>query len=94
MKAVLWADTAQLLVMISGLLAVAIRGCMEVGGLTEVWRIAEEGGRINFNRLSSTAITKVCGLQLQFHRQFIIKLIYRIPSAFNNNTVSLCTKWS
>ena len=34
-KAVLWADTVQLLIMISGLLAVAIRGCMEVGGIAE-----------------------------------------------------------
>ena len=50
MKAVLWADTAQILVMVAGLLAVIIRGCMTVGGVAEVWRIAEEGGRINFNK--------------------------------------------
>ena len=47
--------------MVSGLLAVGIRGSMEVGGLGQLWRIAEDGGRINFiNRLGSTAITNMC----------------------------------
>ena len=48
MKAVLWADTAQTVVMLAGLLAVLARGLFLVGGLDEMWRIAEEDSRFNF----------------------------------------------
>ncbi len=47
MKAVLWADMAQTIVMVAGLVAVLVRGCMLVGGLGEVWRIANEDDRFN-----------------------------------------------
>ena len=47
MKAVLWVDTVQSLVMVAGLLSVMIGGIWKVGGVREVWRIADEGGRIN-----------------------------------------------
>ncbi|KAI0234204.1 Sodium-coupled monocarboxylate transporter 1 [Lamellibrachia satsuma] len=48
MKAVLWADAVQSVVMVLGLLMVIIVGIWKVGGIQEVWRIADEGGRINF----------------------------------------------
>ncbi|XP_071487040.1 sodium-coupled monocarboxylate transporter 1-like [Diadema antillarum] len=48
MKAVLWTDAFQTFVMAAGVIAVIIVGCIEVGGLDEVWRIASEGGRIVF----------------------------------------------
>ncbi|KAK2185126.1 hypothetical protein NP493_246g03057 [Ridgeia piscesae] len=47
MKAVLWVDTVQSLIMVAGLLSVMIGGIWKVGGIREVWRIADEGGRIN-----------------------------------------------
>ncbi|ELT90273.1 hypothetical protein CAPTEDRAFT_177302 [Capitella teleta] len=49
MKAVLWADTAQMVIMLGGILAVIIQGTISVGGMGKVWQIAEDGGRINFN---------------------------------------------
>ncbi|XP_077990326.1 sodium-coupled monocarboxylate transporter 1-like [Glandiceps talaboti] len=49
MKAVLWADTFQLLVMISGFLAVIIQASIEVGGWGKVMEICKEGGRIEFD---------------------------------------------
>ncbi|ELU18422.1 hypothetical protein CAPTEDRAFT_136710, partial [Capitella teleta] len=49
MKAVLWADTLQFFLMIAGILAVLIQGIIVKGGIVNVWRIAEKGGRISFN---------------------------------------------
>ncbi|KAL5020353.1 hypothetical protein ScPMuIL_003245 [Solemya velum] len=48
MKAVVWTDVFQSLVMISGLLAIVIQGAIKVGGLGEVWRINDDWGRIHF----------------------------------------------
>lgn len=48
MKAVLWADTVQMLIMVAGQLAVVIQGSIKMGGMGNIMRIAEEGGRLNF----------------------------------------------
>ncbi|XP_071093128.1 sodium-coupled monocarboxylate transporter 1-like isoform X1 [Haliotis cracherodii] len=48
LKAVVWTDLFQSLVIVSGLLAVVIQGTMLVGGVGEVWRINNAWGRINF----------------------------------------------
>ncbi|GFS54763.1 putative sodium-dependent multivitamin transporter, partial [Nephila pilipes] len=47
-KAVLWTDLFQALLMFSAIFAVTIKGTMDVGGLSEVLRIAKEGERIQF----------------------------------------------
>nr|XP_054759803.1 sodium-coupled monocarboxylate transporter 2-like [Lytechinus pictus] len=47
-KAVLWTDAFQTLVMAGGIVAIIIAGSMEVGGFNKVWAIADEGERINF----------------------------------------------
>ncbi len=46
MKAVLWADTLQTCIMIAGLLALLIRGSAKLGGIEEVFRRADEHGRL------------------------------------------------
>ncbi|XP_067653795.1 sodium-coupled monocarboxylate transporter 1-like [Haliotis asinina] len=48
MKAVVWTDMFQSVVMFAGLLAIVIQGSIVVGGMEEVWRINEEWGRITF----------------------------------------------
>ncbi|XP_053324447.1 sodium/iodide cotransporter [Spea bombifrons] len=48
MKAVIWTDVFQVLVMLSGFFAVAIRGTMLAGGVSEVLDIARNYSRINF----------------------------------------------
>ena len=50
MKAVLWADTLQMIIMVGGLIAVLVQGCIKAGGVSKVWEIAEKGGRINFGK--------------------------------------------
>lgn len=67
MKAVIWTDVFQVLVMISGFFAIAIRGAMLVGGPSVVLEIASNHSRINFGdfdpdpRRRYTFWTFVCG---------------------------------
>ncbi|XP_063771043.1 sodium-dependent multivitamin transporter isoform X2 [Pseudophryne corroboree] len=52
LKAVIWTDVIQTMVMFAGQLAVIIVGTMKVGGMGEVWRVAQENNKIsgiNFN---------------------------------------------
>ncbi|XP_052212081.1 sodium-coupled monocarboxylate transporter 2-like [Dreissena polymorpha] len=46
MKAVLWADTVQMVIVFSGLITLVAVGSNLLGGMGEVWRIANSHGRI------------------------------------------------
>lgn len=46
MKAVLWVDTLQAIVVLAGTLALLIRGSTKLGGIEEVFRRAGEHGRL------------------------------------------------
>ncbi|CAH1790095.1 unnamed protein product [Owenia fusiformis] len=48
MKAVVWTDVFQFVVMIGGLLAIVIKGTIEVGGIERVWEINQQSDRIEF----------------------------------------------
>ncbi|XP_062612874.1 sodium-coupled monocarboxylate transporter 1-like [Saccostrea cucullata] len=48
MKAVIWTDVFQSVIMVAGLLAVVIQGTISVGGIDTVWRINDEWQRIEF----------------------------------------------
>eukprot|EP00057_Strongylocentrotus_purpuratus_P026355 XP_011680829.1 PREDICTED: sodium-coupled monocarboxylate transporter 2-like [Strongylocentrotus purpuratus] len=50
MRAVLWTDTLQAIIILLGVAAVVIKGTIDVGGLGEVFRIGREGGRIKIDR--------------------------------------------
>ncbi|XP_062855073.1 sodium-coupled monocarboxylate transporter 2 [Trichomycterus rosablanca] len=47
LKAVVWSDTFQMVVMVGGFLTVLIQGTEKSGGISEVWKTAEEGQRLN-----------------------------------------------
>ncbi|XP_061435059.1 sodium-coupled monocarboxylate transporter 2-like [Lethenteron reissneri] len=47
LKAVVWSDVFQMVVMVGGFLMVIIQGSLVSGGLDGVWRVAEEGGRMH-----------------------------------------------
>ncbi|KAL7884477.1 hypothetical protein AOLI_G00072470 [Acnodon oligacanthus] len=49
MKAVVWTDVFQVVVMLSGFIAIFTHGTLLVGGVSEVLHIATNGTRINFN---------------------------------------------
>lgn len=48
MKAVVWTDTFQVIIMFAAMLVVILKGAHDVGGHGEVWNIASRGGRIEF----------------------------------------------
>jgi len=48
LKAVVWTDVFQSVIMLAGLVTVAIVGSMEVGGVKKVWEINQNYTRINF----------------------------------------------
>ncbi|XP_038077160.1 sodium-coupled monocarboxylate transporter 2-like [Patiria miniata] len=47
-KAVLWTDSLQMILMLAAVIAIIIKGSMELDGFGNVWRIASEGQRTNF----------------------------------------------
>uniref|UniRef100_A0A3P9LD80 Solute carrier family 5 member 5 n=1 Tax=Oryzias latipes TaxID=8090 RepID=A0A3P9LD80_ORYLA len=49
MRAVIWTDVFQVMVMLLGFVAIYIRGTILVGGPAQVLEIANNGSRINFN---------------------------------------------
>lgn len=51
LKAVVWTDTIQTLVMFAALIAVIIMGTISVGGIDEVWARSDQGGRLDFFNL-------------------------------------------
>ncbi|XP_066403793.1 sodium-dependent multivitamin transporter isoform X2 [Molothrus aeneus] len=46
LKAVIWTDVFQTLVMLAGQVAVIVVGAWRVGGMARVWRVAEQQGKI------------------------------------------------
>ncbi|GBN39922.1 Sodium-coupled monocarboxylate transporter 2 [Araneus ventricosus] len=52
MKAVLWADVFQAVLMFVCLFAVIVQGCLLLGGIGNVFEIADEGGRLFFPKFS------------------------------------------
>lgn len=51
MKAVIWTDLFQGVVMLGGLLAIVVLGIYEVGGVRRVLSLSKEGGRLIFHKL-------------------------------------------
>ena len=47
MKAVLWTNAFQMVVLFGCLMTLIVKGSIDAGGLNTVWRTADEGGRLN-----------------------------------------------
>ncbi|XP_059145998.1 sodium-coupled monocarboxylate transporter 1-like isoform X2 [Physella acuta] len=58
MKAVIWTDVFQSIIMIAGILAIVIQGTLKVGGMSRVWEINEEWGRIKFFNFDPNPMTR------------------------------------
>lgn len=48
LKAVVWTDTIQTVIMFGALTITVVIGTARVGGVLEVWKRSSEGGRIEF----------------------------------------------
>ena len=47
LRAVVYTDTFQAVVIFTGVLALIVKGVIDVGGPGEVWRRSQEGGRLD-----------------------------------------------
>ncbi|KAG0729411.1 Sodium-coupled monocarboxylate transporter 1 [Chionoecetes opilio] len=56
-KAVVYTDVLQTLLMFGGVLVVVVLCCIEFGGVGEVWAIAERGGRIEFFNMDTNPMS-------------------------------------
>ena len=52
LKAVVWTDTLQILLMFAGFLSIIVDGALNFGGFSEIIRRADEGGRLIWNDFS------------------------------------------
>lgn len=50
LKAVMWTDTFQMIIIIAGFLAVLIQGTTETGGFNYIWETARAGGKLDLNK--------------------------------------------
>ena len=53
MRAVVWTDAIQMIILVVGLIVVAVLGSKQVGGGDKVWQIAKDTGRVNFDKYGS-----------------------------------------
>ncbi|XP_059173612.1 sodium-coupled monocarboxylate transporter 1-like [Physella acuta] len=58
MKAVIWTDVFQSVIMLAGILAIVIQGTLKVGGMSRVWEINEAWDRIKFFNLDPNPLTR------------------------------------
>ncbi|KAL3859669.1 hypothetical protein ACJMK2_009877 [Sinanodonta woodiana] len=58
LKAVMWTDSFQMIIIIAGFLAVAIQGTTEVGGFDVVWERALNGKKLNLNNFDLNPLTR------------------------------------
>lgn len=79
MKAVIWTDVFQIVVMLSGFIAVFIQGTILAGGPARVLEIANNGSRINFNEYEQYEMFRNL-LNTQVNEMFIY---YSIAHSFS-----------
>ena len=48
MKAVMWTDSFQIILMFAGLIAVLIQGSVDQKGFGQIWKYMEQGERVEF----------------------------------------------
>lgn len=57
LKAVVWSDAFQMVVMVAGFLTVLVQGTHKSGGITAVWETAKTGQRLNVFESVSNNLT-------------------------------------
>ncbi|XP_069959862.1 sodium-coupled monocarboxylate transporter 1-like isoform X2 [Cherax quadricarinatus] len=57
-KAVVYADVVQTLLMFAGVLVVSVICCQQLGGFANVWTIADQGGRLEFFNMDPSVFVR------------------------------------
>ncbi|XP_022318074.2 sodium-coupled monocarboxylate transporter 1-like [Crassostrea virginica] len=81
MKAVLFTDSFQVGMMFAGLIAILIQGNVELGGFSEAWKKAEEGGRVEFDDFSPDPKVRHSAWSLVIGGTFTWVAIYGVNQA-------------
>ncbi|XP_063964575.1 sodium-coupled monocarboxylate transporter 1-like isoform X1 [Lytechinus pictus] len=91
-KAIVWTDTMQSVIMIAGVVAVIVKGTFDIGSIDEVWRRGVEGERIRFLELNPdptiiySVWTVLIGLSVGHARLGITQIMaQRLISCGNRN---------
>ncbi|KAG8229119.1 hypothetical protein J437_LFUL009588 [Ladona fulva] len=99
LKAVVWADALQTIMMFGGMLVVIFIGTVSVGGVTEVWERNEKGGRLEFFNLDpdptirhtfwNTAIASIFAWTTHFSvNQAMVQRFLAMPTIRKANIVA------
>ncbi|XP_067672713.1 sodium-coupled monocarboxylate transporter 1-like [Haliotis asinina] len=81
MKAVVWTDSFQAVVIIAGLLAVLIQGSINMGGFGNAWEIAANRSRINFHDFDPDPTTRHSFWTIVFGGGFVWLGLYGVSQA-------------
>ncbi|XP_062406602.1 solute carrier family 5 member 6a [Sardina pilchardus] len=81
LKAVIWTDVFQTIVMFAGQLAVIIVGAHQAGGITEVWRKAQDGNRISGLDLNPDPLERHTFWTLSVGGIFLMLALYGVNQA-------------
>ncbi|KAK3096003.1 hypothetical protein FSP39_021869 [Pinctada imbricata] len=81
-KAVIWTDVFQSIVMVTGILAILIKGTLVVGGVGRTWEIANDNGRLNFFVFDTNPMTRHT-----FWNLFVGNIIRGFYFVFNQSSV-------
>lgn len=81
LKAVIWTDVFQTVVMFAGQLAVVVVGVQQAGGISEVWRKVTEGGLISGIDLNPDPTVRHTFWTLAFGGVFLMLSLYGVNQA-------------
>ncbi|XP_046571797.1 sodium-dependent multivitamin transporter-like isoform X2 [Haliotis rubra] len=82
LKAVIWTDVFQAVIMFTGVVAILIKGTVQVGGPSEVWRRANNGGRNNLFKFDLDPTVRHT-----FWNLFIGEFLHGLALIFNQSSV-------
>ncbi|XP_027762973.1 sodium-dependent multivitamin transporter [Empidonax traillii] len=81
LKAVIWTDVFQTLVMLAGQLAVIVVGAQRVGGMARVWHVAEQEGKISGIDLDPNPLVRHTFWTLAVGGVFMMLSLYGVNQA-------------
>ncbi|XP_076188554.1 sodium-dependent multivitamin transporter isoform X2 [Aptenodytes patagonicus] len=93
LKAVIWTDVFQTLVMFAGQLAVIVVGARRVGGMARVWRLAEQEGKISGIDLDPNPFERHTFWTLAVGGIFMMLSLYGVNQAQVQRYLSARSEW-
>ncbi|XP_070576145.1 sodium-dependent multivitamin transporter-like [Ptychodera flava] len=97
MKAVIWTDVFQFLVIVGSLISVIVLGTIEAGGLENVWQISKRDGKLDIVTLPPWGILRCSHRIIDSNHSLLLSLcscFFQVSIGFNsaNNDVK-CDLW-